>query len=510
MYLCADMQIRHILLTKNGSNCSPWLLPLLLPLIVWGLYGLLLVVMPECLDYRLIYTPLDSLIKIRPALYPALALGFVLLLLIPFPSIAKKKEPSPLFSKKTHSYLEDGALLSWTLGYGNILFGVIPSVIGLLIPFIVGSLFHIIYALKMGKKPSIQPRGYIFFILLYLCYDLLTILWARNFTVALDWWWREASLLPPLLLLAIYPPSESTIHRLMHYALRIVYLYILANIAVYATVCLLSGNSLGVALCFEKCYFSFNHEATSPAFLAMVFGLQHYTYLGILMLIPLLYILLVERGNRAHIPLAVVAFLGFISYLFIFQSRILILIILALLLLIALERMTHWSYPKLLLGGALLGIVGRVLLLLTRPSSLSYLIDDHRLNLLTTASRYLGDHLWEGYGLGSAKSLIFPFYQGMYATHFHNQYVLCLLEGGIPSLILWVGIWGSYLYHALKRSNYPALLMGVVMAILFTVDLITCLSQYLISMGMMLLFLLLSHPHNYGISRDFPKAKGTR
>ena len=259
-------------------------------------------------------------------------------------------------------------------------------------------------------------------------------------------------------------------------------------------------------------YFVFNGTPMGTLFLGSLFGFQHYTYLGFIMLAPILYWLLEKERQPEVRNLLVGSLVGFLLFVFIFQSRILMLVLcgafsLGLLYLFAsLVFPQKGAYKKRILLLLPIIAVASLLLILCYPSALKYLIDEHRLNLFETAIMYLKENPLWGYGLGSAEALISPFYQGEYATHFHNQYLLCYVEGGIMSLLLWVVIFISYLRYALRSRNYAALIYVVIMLVVMLIEVITCLSQYLIAMSLMAAFLISTHPYlqkNDHCERDF-------
>ena len=74
------------------------------------------------------------------------------------------------------------------------------------------------------------------------------------------------------------------------------------------------------------------------------------------------------------------------------------------------------------------------------------------------------------------------------------------------SLLLWVVIFISYLRYALRSRNYAALIYVVIMLVVMLIEVITCLSQYLIAMSLMAAFLISTHPYsqkNDHCERDF-------
>ena len=53
----------------------------------------------------------------------------------------------------------------------------------------------------------------------------------------------------------------------------------------------------------------------------------------------------------------------------------------------------------------------------------------------------------------------------------------------------------SYLRYALRSRNYAALIYVVIMLVVMLIEVITCLSQYLIAMSLMAAFLISTHPY---------------
>lgn len=487
----------HEKVSRRGQQ---WFLLLLLPPLVWGIVFACYPLVAEQIRPQIIFNLVEGLKPLGLPLYAALAVAFLITVLYP-----RTLQGKSLFSRLRHEkgskLLRQGAIACWVLGYGNLLFGVIPSVIGTIAPFFVGMVLYVVRAIRLGERPLWQPRGYILAIGIFLLYDLCTLLWSPNRAVSLEWWIREASLLPSIFLLLMYPPHPRDIRVFMHYALRISYLYLLSIVAIYVVVCWATDTSLGAAFGLEKMYFVFNGTPMGTLFLGSLFGFQHYTYLGFIMLAPILYWLL-ERERLPEVRnLLVGSLVGFLLFVFIFQSRILMLVLcgafsLGLLYLFAsLVFPQKGAYKKRILLLLPIIAVASLLLFLCYPSALKYLIDEHRLNLFETAIMYLKENPLWGYGLGSAEALISPFYQGEYATHFHNQYLLCYVEGGIMSLLLWVVIFISYLRYALRSRNYAALIYVVIMLVVMLIEVITCLSQYLIAMSLMAAFLISTHPY---------------
>ena len=56
-------------------------------------------------------------------------------------------------------------------------------------------------------------------------------------------------------------------------------------------------------------------------------------------------------------------------------------------------------------------------------------------------------------------------------------------------------IFFFYLRYALRSRNYAALIYVVIMLVVMLIEVITCLSQYLIAMSLMAAFLISTHPY---------------
>ena len=398
----------HEKVSRRGHQ---WFLLLLLPPLVLGIVFACYPLVAEEIRPLIIFNLVGGLKPLGLPLYAALAAAFLITVLYP-----RTLQGKSLFSRLRHEggseLLRQGAIACWVLGYANLLFGVIPSVIGTIAPFLVGMVLYIARAVRLGERPSWQPRGYILAIGIFLLYDLCTLLWSPNRAVSLEWWIREASLLPSIFLLLMYPPHPRYIRVFMHYALRISYLYLLSIVAIYVVVCWATDTSLGAAFGLEKMYFVFNGTPMGTLFLGSLFGFQHYTYLGFIMLAPILYWLLEKERQPEVRNLLVGSLVGFLLFVFIFQSRILMLVLcgafsLGLLYLLAsLVFPQKGAYKKRILLLLPIIAVDSLLLFLCYPSALKYLIDEHRLNLFETAIMYLKENPLWGYGLGSYLSFL--------------------------------------------------------------------------------------------------------
>ena len=268
---------------KVSYKGQQWFLLLLLPPLVWGIVFACYPLVAEQIRPQIIFNLVEGLKPLGPPLYAALAVAFLITVLYPR-TLQGKSLFSRLRHEKGRELLRQGAIACWVLGYGNLLFGVIPSVIGTIAPFFVGMVLYVVRAIRLGERPLWQPRGYILAIGIFLLYDLCTLFWSPNRSVSLEWWIREASLLPSIFLLLMYPPHPRDIRVFMHYALRISYLYLLSIVAIYVVVCWATDTSFGAAFGLEKMYFVFNGTPMGTLFLGSLFGFQHYTYLGFIML----------------------------------------------------------------------------------------------------------------------------------------------------------------------------------------------------------------------------------
>ena len=231
---------------KVSRRGQQWFLLLLLPPLVWGIVFSCYPLVAEEIRPLIVFNLVGGLKPLGPPLYVALVVAFLITILYPRTSQGKSFL-SHLRHEEGSERLRQGAIACWVLGYGNLLFGVIPSVIGTIAPFLVGMVLYIARAVRLGERPSWQPRGYILAIGIFLLYDLFTLLWSSNRAISLEWWIREASLLPSIFLLLMYPPHPRDIRVFMHYALRISYLYLLSIVAIYVVVCWATDTSLGAA-----------------------------------------------------------------------------------------------------------------------------------------------------------------------------------------------------------------------------------------------------------------------
>lgn len=387
---------------------------------------------------------------------------------------------------------EECAVLFWSLGYTNLLFGVVDSFLGILLFFILGAIACSIPYLRNKNRVPFRPRLFLFATLIYVLYEATTLLWSPHPARSLSYFQREVWIAVIPLLICIAPPSASIVHRFMRYALQISYLYLLSQILLYSWVCVRIDNPLWVAFSFNKGYFTLNGTSTYPGFLLSLTGFSHYTYLGFIFLAPILYFIneRVLKSNGASVRGAfLLTSFAAISYSFIHQSRTLMLFYLFILLFIVAQKYLKWSYERVIslgifvISSLLIGFFFQLF-----PSNVSnFFIDTHRLQLLQTAQNYLGTHLWSGYGLGSSESLLLPYFQGAEHTgHFHNQFIQSTIEGGLISGLLMLFIPISYGIVSYKQKNSSSMLLILLFSLIMTIDLVTFFSEYLIAMLLLL------------------------
>ena len=148
---------------KVSYKGQQWFLLLLLPPLVWGIVFACYPLVAEEIRPQIIFNLVEGLKPLGPPLYAALAVAFLITILYPRTSRGKS-----FFSHLRHEEgierLRQGAIACWVLGYGNLLFGVIPSVIGTIAPFFVGTVLYIARAVRLDERPSWQPRHWDFLI----------------------------------------------------------------------------------------------------------------------------------------------------------------------------------------------------------------------------------------------------------------------------------------------------------------------------------------------------------
>ncbi|MBB6276263.1 O-antigen ligase family protein [Porphyromonas circumdentaria] len=385
---------------------------------------------------------------------------------------------------------EEGTLLFWSLGYANLLFGVINSHLGILFFFILGAITNCIPYFRNGFKGLLRPKLFLIATTAYVAYEALTLLWSDNALQSLTYWQKEIWIAIVPLLMCIAPPSGYTVRRFMKYALQISYLYLLSQLLIYGWTCLSIENPLWAAFSFNKAYFTISGEAMFPGFLLSLLGFDHYTYLGFVFLAPILYFLtehILKSSNRHSWEIISLVSLAAISYSFIHQSRTLMLFYLFIALIVIVRKKNGWGYKRVVASSIVgLGVILGVLLYFY-PHLLHFFVDTHRLELLRVARNYLGDNLLNGYGLGSSENLIYPFFNGAkHTAHFHNQFIQSLLEGGVVSGLLVALIPISYGIESYRQKNGASLFLILLFSLIMVIDLVVFLTEYLIAMLLLL------------------------
>lgn len=396
--------------------------------------------------------------------------------------------------------LEKGTILFWSAGYANLLFGTVNSHLGLILCFLVGAILLAIRSWIKGERRWLIPRSFVALTLLYTLYEGATLLWAADVPRAIEYYQREVWMgIIPIMLLA-FPPNPSLVRRFVHYALRITYLYLWSVMILYIWICLKVDNSLLSALTLNKFYYVINDVPLSPNFLLGHFGFWHYTYLGFTFLAPIMYYILnfskEQRVGREWLTLALII-LSTISYFMILQSRTMMLFFLFFLSVIGVKTLFKWNYKRTLATTLVVQLLLGITVLWLIPNTRTFFMDGARQNLWSTACDYLGTNLISGHGIGSSKSLLFPSLgDADYGLHFHNQILQNLLEGGLISALIMLLIPLSYLYEAARRNNQTALFLGVLLLFIMTIDMITCLSEYLIAMLTILCIMIHASPRD--------------
>lgn len=427
------------------------------------------------------------ILQLKPTIRWVTVAGFLLILLYPLPLSEGKR-----LATASHSLLLRLSIACWVVGYANSIFGVIPSIIGILAPYIVGTILYMIRAILMRRNPSFTPRGYWIAAVLFLIYDGVTLLWSPNLELSYAWWCRELSLFPPLALFLVYPLSATELRFLMHYLSRIVILFTLGILVGYLTSCLVAGFPIHIAFTFNKTYLAQFGSAFYSSLFASFYGFDHYTYLVLLLLAPTIYWLLeaqVKPYRSFGFPM--LGFLGVLCYAFIVQSRFGEVVCTSFLALYVLYLFFRGNY-RTIIPITLLGVMlSAFFLWYFDVPLLHHLLDHTRLSMLEAATQYLGYNFWGGYGLGTSHCLLFGIGMPDGAdVHFHNQWIQCLIEGGIMSLLLWGAIWICYLFAALQRRNNAAITMVMLMLLMMCIDLFTCFNNYFLSIGIMAALLL--------------------
>lgn len=342
------------------------------------------------------------------------------------------------------------ATLFFTIGYSNLLFGFIPSLIGYILFFIIGILILLVKNIAQKRKPLFTPRGIIILLAIFIGYASLSLLWSNSPNlgekILRNWVWLF--IIP--FLFSIYPPSSLSISLFFRLALRIGYIYIVALFFIYAQTCLSIDAPLDVAFTFNKGYLldhnGFGHH---PALLLLFFGNQHYTILVLLLLTPYLLALLKGKSFSSLLLYGI----GLMLYVFILQSRAWILLTPALIGITLLLRWVQNNIKWVLLSLAFVGIVS----LFPISKKLGFFNDQLRKEAINIALNHLEEKIIFGHGIGSSRAILES--DGSPLLHFHNSYLTIYYELGIMGIAILFAILILLCIEAKRKENYLVLLL---------------------------------------------------
>lgn len=391
-------------------------------------------------------------------------------------------------------------LLSFGLGYANLLLGVVDSYLGLQTLFLIGMIVDNRWEERANLCHPLRQR--IVFPLaltaaLYILYTAVVVVgWSANKEIALDYWSREVWLLAiPLYFLIYSGPSKYLTQSFWQAVLRIAWIYLVVFLIFYYSVLISCGASPFITLTLNKGYLNEAGFVTDSSHMLMPFTFTHYTYLGIYLLIPVVMsICSRERTLRLQ---AYAVLLAIVLYAYALQARYLLLMAVAVGGYALLYQITARIQGVKHMGrlAAYVILSGALLLTLVYTTS-PYLMHGYfdgtvRNDALLVSYQAVHDvPILIGGGLDYAYTLLqtLPFgtAEEPHLFHFHNQYMQTLVQSGIIGLMLWLSLLGSMLWIARKRHHSALIVVISLWIILCNVDLVSYIPEYLIGM----LFLL--------------------
>lgn len=374
-----------------------------------------------------------------------------------------------------------------SLGYANVLAGVVDSFLGLLLPFVLSLLCNACRAYRKGIRPYPQSRIIVALWGAYLAYLFATSYWSIDADVSISQAQKEIWVLLIPIITLVYPFDRKVFDQWLRVALRITYLYFLLIFLIYLTACWDMDNSIVSGFAFNKFYFLTPRGYINPQFLLSPMGFNHYTYLGFMSLLPLLYAVTTTTfEKRTGWTAAGIAMLGCIDFL-VLQSRMMMFLFLGVAVVAVMRTiLSDKLFKKALLWGSI-SALGLILVgLLVMP----FWVDSIRKELYRIAIYYLPQRPLWGFGAGASQSLIGRFVVERGYEHFHNQWVESMISGGVPLLLLIVASFASMFRKAWKDYNIIALVYLLLLVGILCFDLFTMLAEYLISLWTLVLLSL--------------------
>lgn len=352
--------------------------------------------------------------------------------------------------------------ICFALGFGNLLFGVISSFVGILLFFVLGLLIPFVSGIRASQRPAFSPRLFLIATALFVGFGAITLLYSPVPSLSVEMFRRELWFFLIPLLFSFYPPDSRTIKYFSRMVMPLGYIYMLLVGLLYVQFCLSSGNSLLSAFGFNKLYFmNPNAWPVTPHHLLRVFGFEHYTYLLFALSAPFVHALFKNRY-----PLRVCCYgLVLLVYIFIIQSRIWLLLFVFLIVgAVALRFFTRRALITSIIVLAVL-IAG----ILAVPKTRSFFNDPIRSELLSIASVESKDTFWKGRGLGTSQGILSKYDREEFG-HFHNEFVQTFVETGVLGSILLLFIPVAYAVEAFRRRNNPAVLLLLAFVVLMFVE----------------------------------------
>lgn len=386
-----------------------------------------------------------------------------------------------------------GAILLWSMGFANCLTGVVNSFLGLILPFLLGSASYAWYAYHQKKKLYPQSLWILLLSGLYVGYQFLSILWSVDPEMSAIHAHKEVWLFVVPCAALLFKIEKEVFDLWMHLSLRILYLFFWILCLLYVTGCITYDNSLLLGFTFNKFFFRGPLGYINPQFLLSPLGLSHYTYLGFMAVLPLLYLISSPQWSRSQsLMIMGISLLGSLDF-WVFQSRT-FMCLFGVIALFAFLRSTL-SKKRLQQVMIALGVIGGVLVGVFISVS-PFWGDSIRHSLYPLAWHYIPQHPLIGFGSGSSTMLLEQ--MGNYSTHFHNQWIEAWVSGGVIAFMLWVGLFISMIRKALHPWHPTALLYILLLGGLLMIDLITWLPEYLIPLWYLFLLCLSAEPIGSG------------
>lgn len=393
-------------------------------------------------------------------------------------------------------------LLCFGLGYANLLLGVVTSYIGLLTPFLLGMLIDNRWRRKGDLLQTLRARPLyplVLCVALYMLYTAIVALgWSTNRARALEYWRYESWFLTiPLCFLIYSGPSQRLLRGFWLSALRIGWIYIVTFLTFFYALLISCGSSPLITLTLNKHYLGEAGFVVSSSHMLMPFTFTHYTFLGILLLTPI--VMTMRSSDRSLRIQAECLLLGVILYACALQARYLLLMALLLVAYAVVCRLLDWlkvtrRKPHLVVTYLMLaGSILFTIVYTTSPNLIEgYLGGGIRNDLLQMSYQALREvPIWIGGGLDYTYNLLEKTGDLLYLYHFHNRYMESLVQSGIIGLLLWISIQSSIVWTARNQRNSFLIVLTALLILLCNIDVVSFLPEYLIGM-MFVLCLALS------------------